>query len=390
VENLVAALGEEFRFKIITTDRDLGDNLPYPGIVVNQWVRVGNADVMYLAPGFRGLLRMVGLLCYVDSETVLYLNSYFSRRFSMLAMLMRRLGLCRPRSVVLAPRGEFSPGALTLGRTKQTKKIWYITIFRWLGIYKNIIWHASTEVEATDIRQWFPRLWSMDVTPPSSNANDGSNITGVLATARDLAAARTPVERKTRRKNAGKLRVVFVSRISQKKNLLGALKILEGVSGEVTADIYGPMEDAAYWYACQRKITALPANIRVKYWGEIEHERVEQVFAEHDLFLLPTLGENYGHVILEALTEGCPVLISDQTPWRNLEEHGVGWDIPLDDTEKFRSVLQKCVDADDEWYNALSVRAITYADKFVSDSETIEANRRLFRFAAAMGPDNVG
>ena len=66
-----------------------------------------------------------------------------------------------------------------------------------------------------------------------------------------------------------------------------------------------------------------------KYMGIVKHERVGEVFAEHDLFLLPSLGENYSHVTCEALSAGCPVLISDRTPWRNLQQKGVGWDVPL-------------------------------------------------------------
>jgi glycosyltransferase involved in cell wall biosynthesis len=158
--------------------------------------------------------------------------------------------------------------------------------------------------------------------------------------------------------------------------------MLRGLSGEVSFDLYGPAEDAAYWDECQRLIAALPPNIRVRYKGELEHERVGQVFAEHDLFLFPTLGENYGHVIGEALAWGCPVLISDQTPWRNLEAEGVGWDIPLNETERFRSVLQKCVNADDECQAALSKRAINFAIKRATDPETINANRRLFQRAS--------
>jgi glycosyltransferase involved in cell wall biosynthesis len=159
--------------------------------------------------------------------------------------------------------------------------------------------------------------------------------------------------------------------------------MLEGVSGDVSFDIYGPAEDAAYWEECRGLIAALPANIRVRYWGPIEHERVARVFAEHDLFLLPTLGENYGHVICEALVAGCPVLISDQTPWRDLEAEGVGWAIPLGETERFRSVLQQCVDAGAEWHAALSARAMNYGVKHASDPETIAANRRLFQQAFA-------
>ena len=76
----------------------------------------------------------------------------------------------------------------------------------------------------------------------------------------------------------------------------------------------------AYWEKCQRIIDDLPENIQVKYNGTIGHEKVVREMASHDLFFLPTLGENFGHVIFEALAAGCPILISDQTPWRNLEK----------------------------------------------------------------------
>jgi glycosyltransferase involved in cell wall biosynthesis len=128
-------------------------------------------------------------------------------------------------------------------------------------------------------------------------------------------------------------------------------------------------------------MATLPANTRVRYKGKIEHEGVAQVFAENDLFLFPTLGENYGHVICESLMSGCPVLISDQTPWRNLEAEGIGWDIPLDDAERFRSVLQQCVDGDDEWFAELSQRATHYASKRASDPGILNANRELFQRA---------
>ena len=116
-----------------------------------------------------------------------------------------------------------------------------------------------------------------------------------------------------------------------------------------------------------------------RFHGKIEHERVRDVFAEHDLFLFPTLGENYGHVVCEALSAGCPVLISDQTPWRNLEDEGAGWDIPLSQTERFSAVLQQCVDADAECYSAMSDSARVYAEMHLQDPAVIQANRELIQ-----------
>lgn len=382
IENLVAAIGGEFHFRVVTLDRDLGDESPFPGMVANRWVRVGHADVMYLRPGLRGLLGMWALLRSVDQNTVLYLNSFFARRFSMLPVLMRWLKLCRPRCVVLAPRGEFSLGALQF---KRIRKLLYIRVCRWLGLYWGLIWHASSGFEAEDILRQFPLTRHIDIAGvlPGLRASNGKRLTSEVAMASDIAGVASPGPQNRRPKSPGQLSAVFVSRFTRKKNLSGALRMLGGLSGDVSFDIYGPAEDAEYWDECQGLIAALPSNIRVRYEGEIEHEKVGQVFAEHDLFLFPTLGENYGHVICEALASGCPVLISDQTPWRNLEAEGVGWDIPLGETERFRSVLQQCVDGGDEWYAALSTRAMNYAAKRSSAPEIIDANRKLFQRALA-------
>jgi glycosyltransferase involved in cell wall biosynthesis len=381
ISNLVSAFGEEYHFRIVTMDRDLGERSPYPGVVTKRWVRVGKADVLYLRAGLHGFLKLVALLGSVDRSTVLYVNSFFNRPFSMLAMLMRWLKLCQPRCLVVAPRGEFSQGAIGI---KHRRKQLYITISRWLGWYRNTIWQASSDFEAEDIRREFGQTCSISVAgivPEESGGLMRGN--SLLLTAMDIAdrAAAKPSTRPA--KKPGQLRAVFVSRLSRKKNLHGALEMLSGVSGDVTFDIYGPAEDLGYWAECQTLIAALPPNIRVQYWGEIEHRKVRQVFAEHDLFLFPTLGENYGHVISESLAAGCPVLISDRTPWRNLEAQGVGWDIPLDEPDRFRSVLQQCVDGDDSWFSALSKRAAELAMESAASQETIDANRRLFQRAFA-------
>jgi glycosyltransferase involved in cell wall biosynthesis len=382
IENLVATLGQEFDFKIVTLDRDLGETSPYPGIVTNQWVRVGQADVLYLQPGLRGLLDMWALLRSVDRQTVLYLNSFFARRFSMLPALMRWLGLCRPQSLVLAPRGEFSLGALGL---KRMQKSLYLRMARGLGIYRRTIWQASSEFEAQDIRRQFPELQSGEAAA-GGQALNRTRSSSVIMTAIDLLGATTLRPQSNRQKKSGELRIVFVGRCSRMKNLSGALRLLAGLKGDVSFDLYGPVEDAEYWRECQSIIAGLPVNVRVRNNGEIEHKEIARVFAEHNLLLLPTLGENFGHVIGEALAVGCPVLISDQTPWRNLESEGVGWDIPLAETERFQSVLQQCVDGDGEWHAALSSRAQSYAAKRACDPAAIEANRKLFSLALRTEP----
>ena len=86
-------------------------------------------------------------------------------------------------------------------------------------------------------------------------------------------------------------------------------------------------------------------------------------------------------MILEALCAGCPILISDQTPWRGLEEKGVGWDLPLDRLELFQEALQKCVDMENAEYVKWSESALEYGLEVTRDDRTVEMNRRLFNLA---------
>jgi len=55
--------------------------------------------------------------------------------------------------------------------------------------------------------------------------------------------------------------------------------------------------------------------------------------------LMPSRTENFSYTVLESLQAGIPVLISDQTPWRDLEAQGIGWDLSLENREPWLVVL---------------------------------------------------
>jgi glycosyltransferase involved in cell wall biosynthesis len=97
------------------------------------------------------------------------------------------------------------------------------------------------------------------------------------------------------------------------------------------------------------------------------------------LFLFPTFSENYGHVILEALLSGCPVLISDQTFWRNLEKEGVGWDVSLDNPQLFRDVLVKCINMNFANFQNISQKAMQYGIDQINNLSSVNEHRKMFR-----------
>lgn len=147
VSNLVDSLHESLDFSVITLDRDRPDDPPYAGVVPDRWQVRGHARVLYLARSAVTLRRLVHEVTTARPD-VIYLNGFFDPLFSLRMLLARRLGLLATRAVVLAPRGDCSPGAL---QVKALKKSIFVPCARALGLYRNLTWHVSTERERDEL-----------------------------------------------------------------------------------------------------------------------------------------------------------------------------------------------------------------------------------------------
>jgi len=359
IANLVEALGDDFDFRIVTSDRDATDTEPYPGLPPpGQWARFGKADVLYLPPDRKGLQAIAGILRDTPHDT-LYLNSFFDPVFTMMPLLARRLGLAPTPRCVIAPRGEFSPGALQL---KATKKHAYLATSRTLGLYRNLVWQASSEHEAEDIRRVM--------------GSAALNIRVAVDLPASTDSKAIPVH--PSRGEDKPLRVVFLSRISPKKNLEFAIEVLRKVQSPVSFDIYGPVREVDYWEHCRKLLASLPGHVTASYRGGIEHDKVPSVLSGYDLFFLPTRGENYGHVIYEALAVGTPVLIADTTPWRDLADSGVGWDLSLEKPDAFSERIDHMAHLSSSQLSDMRSRVSSFLQRYLAGSEMIEANRQLF------------
>lgn len=341
--SMVEAL-PEIDFHIFTSDSDLKSKKPLDGVQVDSWQTVGRSKVFYASARSRHLWAILRMVRKVRPDFI-YLNSYFAHRFTQQVLILRYLGLLGGIPIILAPHGEFSPGALNL---KSWKKRSYIALARCARLYGGLIWHASSEPEVIDILRVQRRKVVVIKAPhfppvPAENAVDRHSS-----------------------KRAGRARLVFLSRISPKKNLLTAIQVLSQVRTPVLFDVYGPKEDIGYWRLCVEAARNLPNNISFQYCGVVDPKGgAERVFSRYDALFLPTLGENYGYVILEAWAAATPVLISDETPWKDLESMRSGWEYPLSDLTRFSKCIERLAAMGDaehaEWRsgaNNLSVALI--------------------------------
>jgi len=368
IANLVERLSDTFEFRIVASDRDLGAQHPYPDAEHGRWIKRGKALVRYVSVDRFGFGEVADIVRSTPHDAI-YLNSFFDPRFTQQVLVNRRLRRLAGRPIVLAPRGEFSEGALQL---KRFKKGVFIRLTKWLKLYDGLTWQASSAREAEDIQ----RVLSL-----GERIVGRVVVGGNIAVAPDLASsgniAGSSIAAAPRR-SGGPLEACFLARISPMKNLDFTLRVLAQVCVPVRFAIYGPIEDAAYWSRCEELIGELPSNIEVVYKGAVEPAQVVPTLAQHDLFLFPTRGENFGHVIHEALRAGLPLLISDQTPQQHLDEQGVGWDLPLDNAAEFARRVEDVAAWSVQQRAECSARARALVAEVGNDQAPVEANRRLF------------
>jgi glycosyltransferase involved in cell wall biosynthesis len=368
IVNMRNLLADDVDIAVFTRDRDLGSGSAYDTVRVDCWTGTEDGPVYYASPAefsAAGLKRaMAG-----HRFDLLYLNSFFGFRSSIEPYLrMRRL---LPRiPVLLAPRGEFSLGAMAI---KPIRKRAFVGLGRALGLYRDIAWHASTPLERDDVLRQFPMAAGR-----IHLAEDPVDI-GIVPDDADQPQPSPP----------GQLRLAFISRISPMKNLDGLLRALAATTRGIVLDIFGPIEDSSHWRDCQKLIATLPPNVAVSYEGAVNPEGVSAVFARYDLFAFPTHGENFGHVIFEALRAGTPVLVSDQTPWTADPSRSISV-LPLAGTAAWSAHLDAAADRGVQEKRELRRAARAYAEDFARDSGIAARNLAMFQAVAAGGRRHRG
>lgn len=366
IANFVDHMSKYYEIKIVTSDHDVMNDKTYDNIISDSWNKVGNATVYYISDKKNNLRGIIDVMREVSYD-LLYVNSYFSPKFTILPLLLRKLKLVPKTPCVVAPRGEFADAAL---RLKPVKKNIYLFIAKIFGIYRDVVWQASSALEAKDIRR--------------VNLEHTSHV----IVAPNLPAKKYifPFSEKSYSDSFKHdcIRIVFLSRISPMKNLDYLLNALLNVRVQVELSIYGPLRDKAYWKKCSQIINIMPKNIKVYYCGEVLPRNVSKIISNYDLFVLPTRGENYGHVILESLVAGTPVLISDRTPWVSTSDGAVNI-LSLDDPSDWTNAIEKWSEYDMTSVIDLKATAKKYAEKYLHSNKMITQNKKLF--SKAMGID---
>lgn len=406
--NLLAHLKGDFSFHIVTRNTDYQDPTPYPGIQPNKWSKKDGYSCFYIAkPSIKKLKKLisdfssskfidggipsqepkVGNLEHetlniepetlnieheifnlehatlnlelndknVENNSIIYINGIWSFWFSILPLLLVKR--YHKGKIIVAPRGMLSRQTWS---SAGWKKIPFLMAARLTGLYRGVVFHATSESEMEDIFRFIGKVTEVVVIPNLPRLNT------------------TTFQEK--RKIENELRLVSIARIAPEKNTQFMLEVLLFcTSGKIHLDLFGPVYNEKYWQECQKMIGMMPDNIIVQYHGALDPEHIDEAFSEAHFLFMPSRGENFGHTILESIQHGVPVILSDTTPWKNLTHHGIGWDLPLNRPSQFVEVINYCVQMDQQIYNHFSARTKEYLSQMQNLDVELNQYRNLFK-----------
>lgn len=355
IYNLVEELSGCYDLFVFTGAYDHTETTILQGIETDKWIRFkGNAQVYYASNVSLSIIKKAVKFATPD---VIYLNSMFSPKFTVLPLVyFQYFEKTKTRRLIISPRGMLIDSNFQI---KFLKKRLFIFLFKLLGLNKNLFGHAASEVEAVSIKKIIKEEQRIFIAPNIPNTfllNNNTEIT----------------------KEANGLEIYFASRIGREKNIHYTLEVLSSLNLPIKFFIYGSIDHGDYWEKCQSLIQALPASIEVIYKGHYKFSEIGQLFKNHHAFIFPSGGENFSHVIFEALALGKPVITTPEMPWTEIDEAGAGWIISLKHQEEYRRKLTELFKMNQSEYNVHHKSARQYAQQYIEKQDYISSYKSLF------------
>ena len=204
--------------------------------------------------------------------------------------------------VVWSPHGMLTPWALNNKKWKKRLAWW---LYQKRGLVSARILHATAESEFKDIRRLGLKN-EIVVVPLGVDVNDR------------VESVRHVEEKKV---------LLFVSRIQKKKGLMNLVEAWAKLPLEIKQDwcvrIVGPDQEG-HTEELKIRCGQLGVSEDFTFVGPKFGEDLATEYAAADLFALPTYSENFGAVVIEALSHDVPVICTKGAPWLELETYNCG------------------------------------------------------------------
>ena len=312
--NMVKFLKQDYHIFIICSSKDLGSSNNLQVEAINKWLQADGYSIIYCSKIIKSIKEILISRWKINYD-YLYLGSFFNPIYSLYTLLTR---LGSKKDVIIAPKGEFFYGALS---QKKIKKKIVINLFKLILNLLPLKWQSTNDKEKKVIKNLFNNNKINVIT--SSNLVTIDNLDLIY-----------------QKKYQKKINIIICGRISPVKNILMSIECINQLKGDINVEMWGAIDDFDYWNKCKERISQSPSNVIFRYKGTFHPYDIKKIFAKQHLLLMPSLSENFGYAIYEALNLGIPVITSNNTPWRDLKKNKVGFDIPLSNNICFVNALR--------------------------------------------------
>ena len=232
---------------------------------------------LYFAPGLERAVRAA------PAYDIVHLHSVFLWPTWAAARVAHE----RDIPYVVSPRGMLVE-RLVRRRSTLAKRAW-IALFERRNLERAGALHVTSDVEAAELRRFGLRL------PPVYCIGNGVDMPA--SSDQTASVATEPV-------------VLALGRIHWKKGLdrlVEAMALVPGAKLLVVGNDEDRYSETLRGLAARHSIAQ-----RVEIRGPAFGEDKEQLYRGSSLLALPSLSENFGNVVLEAMAAGCPVVVTPQ------------------------------------------------------------------------------
>lgn len=275
-----------------------GEKVNVDGVPVTYFKRI-TGDHSHLSPA---LLK--ALWCDAEKFDVIHIHAWWN----LVSVFSCLIALIKNRRVVVSPRGTLSPYSFQ-NKNATIKKL--IHRFISMPLLAKCDIHVTSQREREAMEQLIKpkRIFDLPnfISLPDKKA--------VLKT-----------------EKAACFKLIFFSRIEEKKGLELLIGALSKVEFPVKLTIAGSGNDV---YLEKLKTLAFDRQVGDKInWIGFQQENKFDLLREHDLFILPSYDENFGNAVIESLSVGTAVLISEQVGLADyVSKNSLGWICKTDENE---------------------------------------------------------
>lgn len=140
-------------------------------------------------------------------------------------------------------------------------------------------------------------------------------------------------------------RLLYVGGIEPRKgllDLLNALPIIKNSVPEIDLHVVGGVRNMEYYNKCIKFIQDNKLQDNVTFRGKLDHDKLQQEYAECSVFTFPSIEESQGIVLLEAMAAGKPIVTVNRSAMPYLVEDGfTGYLVEYQD---YNSMSRRIVD----------------------------------------------